>query len=138
MIPAQKAEFYHNHAGPESRYRLIPLVRYAAGQGSVLLYSQFAGSVRIMPQTAADRLLSCTGFLTLDEHARNLQGRAGGDFERLRLELCAYAQEGLFVSDTELVSSVQNGNAAARRVPITSIAIPTRDRPELLLRAVAG
>jgi len=122
---------------PKSRYRLIPTIRYPAGKEFVLLYSQLGSLVRMMPQKSAERLHSCTGFLTVDEHARNLQSRWGGDLEQVRAEITSYVSQGFFISDREVApASVQRGNRPQAK--ITALGIPTRDRPELLLRAVAS
>ncbi|MFZ0774238.1 MAG: hypothetical protein WCA49_13335 [Candidatus Sulfotelmatobacter sp.] len=121
------------------RYRVLPMVRYAAGKGSVLLYSQSGSLVRVVPQNTADRLLGCSGLLTLDEHAKNLQTRTGMDQAHIRQELSCFVEEGFFVSEKELFtqeSSVVKWPTDCAR--ITSLGIPTRNRPDLLLRATAS
>jgi len=117
------------------RYRLAPVVRYSGGRDTVLLYSQFSGLVRTVPSNTAEKLLACTTFLTLDQHARNLQGRCNAALDVIRDELRSYVADGLFISESELLSEKSSGSNVVRSNDISSIGIPTRNRPELLLRA---
>lgn len=122
-----------------ARYRLIPVSRLSAGSQSVLLYSQLSGASRLFSLQEAQCLMSCTDFATLEEHAENLSRKLGADPLVLCNELAKYAQLGWFVSDSQLISScIRPGSRKNDHTKITSITIPTRDRPEMVRRVAAS
>jgi len=55
-----------------ARYRVGDIMCFPAGEGQVLVYSRGVGDAKLMPSAAADALLGCRDFKTLDEHAADL------------------------------------------------------------------
>ena len=138
------------------------------GRGRVLARSEMTGAAHLLSAAQAEALLSCKAFAPLADHAARLARPAGSvprpsllQRARHRLELAgrgkasggedasvarlldAFVRDGLLVSEAAVRGELQRHCEAASPPPqeagdLTTIGIPTRNRPECLARACAG
>src|SRR5579884_1472333 len=126
-------------AADPRRYRSFPdLVRVPLGDGAELVYALDRREARSLSPLAVRLLLGCPTFATLPEHAgrllRELNAAPGG-LPTLLHELSALAAAGLLVSSADLEARARPRSDAAPP-PITTVGVPTRDRPDCLRRCL--
>lgn len=119
------------------RYRCFDVTSKPFGDLYRRVHAHRSGTKSLLPAALADRLLGCTAFETLDElHARFSDGgREARSFVQDLVEL------GFLTSEEELVQQVAalaEEGQDDRSATITSVGIPTRDRPALLQRCLAS
>lgn len=149
---------YENHPRV-MKYRTFGITVTPHGTGKLLVHSQRSGTTRLLSRPQAHLLLACDAFWTLSDHAaRNwLIGKAldhaseadieisvhTGPITPLESHLHAFVDDGFLVSEADLREEIRelgtppaDGEDAANT--ITSLGIPTCDRPETLGRALAS
>jgi hypothetical protein len=119
------------------RWRLADLGVFPAGDGQSLLHSRDSGAAGFYRADTVALLLSCREFRTIDEHVQ-AYARAGA-FQAhgsvLHRELLRLSKAGFLVSADRVPP---RRDAGPQPAPISTIVIPTRDRPALLRRAIDG
>lgn len=113
------------------------LVFFPLGTEAVLVHCRTTGCSRALSPEAADLLRRTTGFATLDEHARaccRALGLGGEHASAVRAQLEELATAGLMVPWSEIDAMADGGGPPA--APIGMIGLITRDRLDVLLRAV--
>ena len=120
-----------------SRWRMADLEIFPAGDGLSLVYSRDSGAAGFYRADTVVLLLSCREFRTIDEHlqAHARSGAFRADGSVLRRELLRLSRAGFLVSADQLLPRKVAGPLPT---PISTIVIPTRDRPQLLRRAIDG
>jgi hypothetical protein len=121
------------------RYCRSFTARYPLGEGLDLVYTPVSKTADRISREAATLLDSCNQFRTIEDHAlaagRGTQHPEAQVVERLR----QMAEAGLLLSDEQLIRRCKS---AARQEssppPIATIGVTTRNRPELLKRALAS
>jgi hypothetical protein len=124
-------------------YRSFPdLIRVPAGEGRILLYSQWSRSTWVVTATGLQLFQGCATFATLDEHAARLcleMKLMPFQVEAVRGELANLAAAGLLVSRGQLLDVVRRSARSSDPPPrITTVGIPTRDRPATLEACLEG
>ena len=124
----------------------LGVARFPAGSGLELVYSPFSRTRALLSPMAVQLLQSCNSFASLDEHAERF-ARAGGlapeALASVKQQLSELAQGGLMVSKETLIkrcleSAAQEEPERSEPALITSLGIPTRNRPEALARSLAS
>ncbi|HEX5483686.1 MAG TPA: hypothetical protein VFZ08_13770 [Terriglobia bacterium] len=145
-------------------YQCADVVRLPAGSRWGLVYSRSSRAVKVLPRHVAELLAHCQSFETIEQHtasylrhieaARNpwdaqsspllsrmmsLQLALASQHRDLRGELSKLVEDGLLTSDADLARwcKLCAGNDEVP-TPISSIVIPTRDRPESLERTLTS
>ncbi len=120
-----------------SRWRMADLEVFPAGDGLSLVYSRDSGATGFYRADTVVLLLSCREFRTIDEHlqAHARSGAFRADGSVLRRDLLRLSRAGFLVSADQLLPRKVAG---PQPTPISTIVIPTRDRPRLLRRAIDG
>jgi len=125
---------------PAQLFRLEEIVRLPAGSAEQLIYCRFNGSTRLLPNLQIRILERCGRFATLDQHAAqvcndlNLSPMHVSATRNILVEMLA---SGLLVSMKALTDRALNGTVADDPVPaISSLGIPTRNRPQELERSL--
>lgn len=119
-------------------YRVADLEIFPAGDGLSLVYARDSGASAFYRGDTIGLLANCRDFGTIDEHVQDYLATVGPRasapaVHRDLLRLCA---EGFLVAAAETASGADSGSAA--QPPISTIAIPTRDRVALTRRAISG
>jgi hypothetical protein len=122
----------------QDRFRHRNVFALPAGNDQMLLVSNHARHELI---SCADFALlrACTRFATLEAHAEALSHQPGvppGSHELFRRRLAALAARGLL----DRASLVARGGCACAEdsISLRTVTIPTRNRPEAVMRAVAS
>jgi hypothetical protein len=110
---------------------------FPAGDGLSLVYSRDSAAAGFYRADTVALLLSCREFRTLDEHlhADTRSGASRAEGSVLRRELLRLSRAGFLVSADRVPL---RKDAGPQPTPISTIVIPTRDRPQLLRRAIDG
>ncbi len=123
--------------GMAGRWRMADLGFLPAGDGLSLVYSRDSGAAGFYRADTVALLLGCREFATIDEHVQ-AQARSGAvrsDGSALGRQLVRLSEAGFLVSADQVLPS---RDAGPQPTPISTIVIPTRDRPALLRRAIDG
>lgn len=141
------------------KYRTFGTTITPHGSRKVLVHSQRSGTTRLLAPAEVHLLRACDTFRTLHDHAaRNWlivramayasgadTGHAGASdaMASVQRQLQGFVDDGFLVSDAGLHEEIralcrQAEDAEEAANTITSIGIPTRDRPESLRRALAS
>lgn len=121
------------------RYTAGDLVFFPLGTGTMLVHCRTTGRARAVAPEAADLLRRSAGFATLEDHARARCRELGLDGEHasaVRAQLEELAEAGLMVAWREIAAAAPSDAPAPP--PITAIGLVTRNRLDVLLRAVAS
>lgn len=115
-------------------------VAFPVGGENTLLYSRFRRNSMLLPRRTVNILLACRGFGTIDQHVERLR-EAFGDVSPTRETLCGILRDGavsgFLVSASEIIARLSSLNTSRTPPsPITTIGIPTRNRPEILRRGL--
>lgn len=127
--------------GNEGQYRVADIEVFSAGDRLALVYVRDRGTAGLLRAEALDLLVGCRRFRTLEAHAGEHLRReqaAVPDGTVLR-ELRKLARSGFLVARDGLFGGTNDvGVDAARepQPPISSVCLPTRDRVEVLSRAL--
>lgn len=107
---------------------------------TVLLHASGSGKPCFMTTRAAAVIGLCQKFATLEEHAHNLRTRFGWDDSRGRCDdlLRDAVKHGILITEDELRMRLVNCfSRSTPQPPIGIIAIPTRERPQMLRRLLS-
>ncbi len=121
-----------------ARYRAADLEIFPAGDGLSLVYARDSQAAAFYRADVLGLLASCRDFRTIDQHVRDYLAQAapGVRASELRREIVRLAGAGFLVSTDGLGQLTGAGSAPSS--PVSTIAIPTCDRVQLLRRAVSG
>jgi hypothetical protein len=120
------------------RYRCLgDYLRRAVGPDRFLVRQPFGEGAAVLCGAEGQRLVACSAFATLDEHAARLAAFGVG-VDAARRELDQRVADGLLVESAELLERVRGGGSDARGASVTMIGIPTRGRAESLAKCVAS
>jgi hypothetical protein len=129
----------HTHkatAKGTDRYRSAPdLVHLPASENKSWVHSPQTGAAKVLPASIFKLLDSCRTFEPLDKHAQTLCRELQYNplrMEELRQTLSDLADAGLLVSQDNLLEQFAAEPNDEPPPPITSVAIPTRNRPDSL------
>jgi hypothetical protein len=118
-------------------YRTARITIHQAGRGRALIFSEEHGHALEVDASVARLLSLCQGCKTLDGHAAAL-ARAGmaGDAHAVVATLQSLAMTGLLRSCADLLPTRDARTAPVEAKPITTIAVITADRPQILRRGL--
>jgi hypothetical protein len=119
-------------------FRSLGTVTFPAGGGQELVYSEASRAARTMSSSDVDLLAACRTFKTLDQHAADLCDSFGLDADQkgpVKEKLARYAEEGFLVSFRGLQESAAKADGAGAPA-VSALAVPTRDRADLLERCL--
>jgi hypothetical protein len=123
------------------RFRAITeMARFPVGVNLELVFVPLTAA-RILPADAVRLLQACPIFATLDEHALRLSGQPGvtPNQEAITRQLAALVTAGFLVGERELRSRcTRPASTPITPEPIAIVGVPTRDRPESLLRCLVS
>lgn len=137
MTPdAEPAASGPSPASGECRVADLEILR--AGGDLALVYARDSGAAGFYRADVVDLLVSCRHFRTLEQHLQAYAGAdaAGARVAPLRRELHRLLRAGMLVSRDESRLPVQA--PAASPPPLRTVGFPTRDRVDVLRRAVDG
>jgi hypothetical protein len=121
--------------GPLQRYRYVPGQEVELGSIGNLFFSALSRQHQLLSRTEARYVAACNRFATIEEHAALICRRLGlGDQGQAAVKktLKEACERGLLVAEGDFFTSKHDDVEAQ----INWIAIPTRDRPELLCRTI--
>lgn len=114
--------------------------RVSVGEQKELLYCPATNSTQILSSNSVRLLKECSIAQTLDTHAQQICQRFGMDAERLpamRQQLVEFVKAKLLVSAGGLAEQLTKCSQSKEAPPkIASLAVPTRNRPEVLKRCL--
>jgi hypothetical protein len=128
-------EYRIGASDPLERYRYVPGHEVDLGSIGNLFYSTLSRQHQLLSRTEAGYVVACNRFATLEEHANRIGRRLGpGDQDHAAVEetLKKACERGLLVAERDFFTSKYNDVKGQ----IDWIAVPTRDRPELLCRTI--
>jgi hypothetical protein len=100
------------------------------------------GEAKVLGNAMARVVQTCQSAATLDAHTEALRRRAGltqAQAQAVRAQLGELAASGLLVSEAMLIERCRAGSDAnAAAPPISSLGIPTHERPASLRRSLGG
>jgi hypothetical protein len=124
------------------RYRSpLDLSRFSLGDGSALVYSPESRAYETVPNFSVRMLDACKTFAPLEEHAVHICQAFGlglVELPNVRNQLRGLAEAGLLTSHGSLLQSCMR-NATPEddsKSTISSLGIPTRNRPDSLRRCL--
>ena len=124
------------------RFRAFDGVHVRMGQSRQLAYCPLTGEAKVLGNALAGILRGCRSAATLDEHAEAVRRQLGlgqAQAQALRAQLGELAAAGLLVSERALIQRCREGSDAnAAAPPISSLGVPTRDRPSSLRRSLGS
>ena len=119
---------------------LADFTRFSVSSNQELFYSPLSRSTHLLPAAKARFVESCQSFDSLDRHAQRLCNQfniASEKFPAVRQQLMELVDAGLLVSQKQLLERVISGSRqATEQARITTVAIPTRNRSESLVRCL--
>jgi len=120
---------------PAEQYRAADLELFPAGPDLALVYSRDTGAAAFYRPDVVELLTSLRDFRTLDEHLRQyLADRPGSPAGPAHRDLLQLSRAGFLIRRDEPLA----GPDLAVPAPIGTVGFPTRDRVELLRRAVTS
>lgn len=141
------SEFRHRPPGEttaptsqdEDQYRVADIEVFDAGDRLALVYARDCGAAGLLRAEALDLLVGCKQFRTLEVHAREHLHREQADTPQgvLIRELSRLARSGFLVARDGLFGGTET-NHNEPQAPISSMCFPTRDRVEVLGRALSS
>ena len=118
----------------------LDIARFPLGDLQELVYNPATRVSQVVPASRANIAQACKTFATVDQHVSRLAMEfriPPQHAESLRQELYALAESGLLVEQKDmLASSLMQRSALERPESITSVCMPTRNRPENLKRSL--
>jgi hypothetical protein len=123
----------------DGEWRCVGFVRHPADDGHELFYFPLSRRAHVLPSSTASLLEGCRTFRSLEEHAAMLSRRSGLDQAEMLRSLEQLATLGGLSERSQLVSACRRATTLTSRIAadrVTTLGIPTRDRPALLARAV--
>lgn len=121
-------------------FRSAVAVTFAVGEDMQLLYSRLNRTSILLSRASAGFLLSCKSFATIEQHAERIRQALRGNSEtvdRLKALLLKAIQSGMMVSASDISAHLSFlDSSSSSSGSITAIALPTRNRPKTLERAI--
>jgi hypothetical protein len=122
----------------DAEYRVADLEVLSAGADLMLVHSRDSGAAGYYRPEVVELLTSLRSFGTLDAHLRNyLADHPGLPAGPVQRELVQLHRAGFLTRRDEVLADA-DAAAASSPAPITTLGIPTRDRIELLHRALGS
>src|ERR1700722_14816580 len=117
----------------------LNLIRYSDGSNEQLIYCPVSRVARTLPNLTVQILGRCRNFATLDQHAAQVCNEMGFDHwhrASTRKILVDLAEAGLLVSREAYTSSFLGSSQEESKASISSLGIPTCNRPQQLERSL--
>src|SRR3984893_18480950 len=126
----------------EQRWRAAEILRLGIGEGQQLVYSRPTYTARVLARPLAALLASCTAFRTIDEHAQAAV-RDQPTLADARLQLQRLAEEGLLISEEDLIAGCMAARAKAHPagwplLSLSTVSVLTADRVASLQRCLSS
>ncbi len=129
-----------NNSDDQQYMSMADCWRVSVGEQKELIYCPTTNSTQILSTNSMRLLKECSVTQTLDTHAQQVCQRFGIAAERLpamRQQLVEFAKAKLLVSADVLAEQVMKCSHTEEVPPkIASLAVPTRNRPEVLKRCL--
>lgn len=122
------------------RWRIADLAWVALDSKHIAVTPRHGRGVLVLPEPLSAVLQTFTTFQSVDQHLTDATTRFGLDATRvtaLRRDLERLAQAGLLLSLRHVEEAARVG-VRGPADPITHVAIPTRERPDMVERALRG
>jgi hypothetical protein len=124
------------------RFRAFDGLQVDMGQSRQLVYCPLTGEAKVLGKAMARVVQTCQSAATLDAHTealRRLAGLTQAQAQAVRAQLGELAASGLLVSEAMLIERCRAGSDTnVAPPPISSLGIPTHERPASLRRSLGG
>ena len=117
-------------------YRAARITIHQAGRSRALIYSEEHGQPLEVDASVARLLSLCQGCKTLDGHAAAIARAGLGDAHGIAATLHSLAMSGLLRSCADVLPAAAASDALAEPRTITTVAIITAGRPQILARGL--
>jgi hypothetical protein len=124
--------------GVEPTYCNLGIEHFPLGDDTSLVHSLFSGEGRVLDRAAFALLLGCRQFKTIAQHTSALAQSSNLEKNNraISAELNRLVHLGLLTFRNDLISFIKELCTSRSRASISTICIPTRDRPSALATAV--
>jgi hypothetical protein len=119
-------------------FRCAPMIRLPLGVSAELVYFPLQKVAHVLTPSAAGLLGACSRFASLAGHSEQILSQLSAGSAGVSQILTAFAEEGMMISRAELSDHLDALPCADDPPQISCLAIPTSDRPQELLRALAS
>ena len=132
-----------DNESPDRQFKFFKGTVTRAGPDAALFVSEITYRACVVPMEVMTAAASCTSFGTIEEHATQLANQnTDGLFRPAEFWVTALrraAECGLILRKAEVVDRINDAlSKPSRQDRISTIAIPTRNRPEMLSRLLSS
>ena len=123
------------------RFRAFDGMHLRMGQSRQLVHCALTGEATLLGNAMARVVQTCQSAATLDAHTEALRRLAGlnqAQAQAVRAQLGELAASGLLVSEAMLIERCRAGSNTNVAPPISSLGIPTHERPSSLRQSLGS